>query len=117
MKNCVFCKIAMGELPSRKLYEDDEVLAFYDIHAQAPVHFMLIPKEHVVSLIQVNDSHQQVLGKMMVLASKLAKEQGLTEGFRVIVNSGAIAGQEVFHLHIHVAGGNKPLPPMLQRIN
>ena len=107
----------MGELPSRKLYEDDEVLAFYDIHAQAPVHFMLIPKEHVVSLIQVNDSHQQVLGKMMVLASKLAKEQGLTDGFRVIVNSGAIAGQEVFHLHIHVAGGNKPLPPMLQRIN
>ena len=117
MENCVFCKIAMGELPSRKLYEDDEVLAFYDIHAQAPVHFMLIPKEHVVSLIQVNDSHQQVLGKMMVLASKLAKEQGLTDGFRVIVNSGAIAGQEVFHLHIHVAGGNKPLPPMLQRIN
>ena len=115
MENCVFCKIAKGELPSRKLYEDNEIFAFHDIHPQAPVHFMLIPKEHVGSLAEVNDGHQQVLGKMMGLAPKLAKDQGLNEGFRVIVNSGAIAGQEVFHLHIHVVGGAKPLPPMLQR--
>lgn len=116
MENCVFCKIVKGELPSRKVYEDEDVLAFHDLHPLAPVHFMLIPKEHVASLAQVNDSHQKVLGKIMVLAPKLAREQGLTEGFRIIVNSGAIAGQEVFHLHIHVAGGNKPLPPMLQRV-
>jgi len=112
--NCIFCKIARGEIPSRKVYEDDEVYAFHDINPVAPVHFMLIPKRHVASLLDADDSHQALLGKMLLLAPKLAQEQGLDNGFRTVINSGAGGGQEVFHLHIHVIGGGR-IPPMVKR--
>ena len=112
--NCIFCKIARGEIPSRKVYEDDEVLAFHDINPVAPVHLMLIPKRHVASLLDADDSHQALLGKMLLLAPKLAQEQGLDNGFRTVINSGAGGGQEVFHLHIHVIGGGR-IPPMVKR--
>ena len=115
VENCVFCKIVRGEIPSRKVYEDDEVLAFHDINPVAHVHFMLIPKEHVDSLAHVQDRHQAVLGKMMVLASRLASEQGSPDGFRIIVNTGRIGRQDVFHVHMHVLGGKDPLPGMIQR--
>jgi histidine triad (HIT) family protein len=115
VENCIFCKIVRGEIPSRKVYEDEDVLAFHDINPVAPVHFMLIPKEHVESLEHVQDRHQMVLGKMMVLASRLAREQGSPDGFRTIVNTGRIGRQDVFHVHMHVLGGKDPLPGMIQR--
>lgn len=114
-ENCIFCKIVRGEIPSRKVYEDDQVLAFHDIHPAAPVHFMLIPKAHVDSLAHVGDEHQEVLGKMMVLAHRLAAEQGSPDGFRTIVNTGRVGRQDVFHLHMHVLGGVQPLPGMIQK--
>jgi histidine triad (HIT) family protein len=113
-ENCVFCKIVRGEIPSRKVYEDDEILAFHDINPVAGVHFMLIPKEHVESLQNVENRHQMVLGKMMVLAGRLATEQGSPDGFRTIVNTGRIGRQDVFHVHMHVLGGKDPLPGMIQ---
>ena len=113
--NCIFCKIVRGEIPSRKVYEDDDILAFHDIHPVAPVHFMLIPKAHVDSLAHVGETHEKVLGKMMVLAHRLAREQGSPDGFRTIVNTGRIGRQDVAHLHMHVLGGREPLPGMIQK--
>ena len=100
--------IARGEIPSRKLYEDDEILAFHDIHPAAPVHFMIVPKTHVDSLIDAGPGHTALLGKMVALAPRLAKEQGCTNGFRVVINNGPDGGQEVNHLHIHILGGPRP---------
>lgn len=114
MSNCLFCRIARGEIPCRKVYEDEEFLAFHDINPAAPVHFLMIPKLHLISLREADESHAAMLGKMLVLAPKLAREQGLETGFRTIVNSGVGGGQEVFHLHIHILGGGK-LPPMVAR--
>lgn len=110
MSDCIFCKIARGEIPSKSLYEDDEVFAFHDIHPIAPVHFLIIPKNHVASLAVCGDSHQALLGKMLTLGAKLAKEQGLDNGFRTMINTGKGGGQEVFHLHIHIFGGGSTLP-------
>jgi histidine triad (HIT) family protein len=115
VETCIFCKIVRGEIPSRKIYEDEEILAFHDINPVAKVHFMLIPKEHVESLHHVQDRHQMVLGKMMVLAGRLALEQGSTDGFRTVVNTGRVGRQDVFHVHMHVLGGKDPLPGMIQR--
>lgn len=113
-ENCIFCKIARGEIPCRKVYEDDEVLAFHDINPVAPVHFMLIPKRHIASLMEAGDADTALLGRMLLLAPKLAKEQGLENGFRTVINTGKGGGQEVFHLHIHVIGGGN-IPPMVRR--
>lgn len=112
--NCLFCKIVRGEIPSRKVYEDEEVIAFHDIHPVAPVHFMLVPKLHLVSLLYAEEAHAALLGKMLVLAPRLAREQGLENGFRTVINSGKGGGQEIFHLHIHVIGGGN-IPPMVKR--
>jgi histidine triad (HIT) family protein len=106
--DCIFCKIVDGKIPSKKIYEDNETLVFHDIHPAAPVHFLLIPKVHVASLADVDDSHQALLGRLLALAPRLAKEQGLTGGFRTVVNTGRDGGQVVFHLHLHVLGGPKP---------
>lgn len=113
MDNCIFCKIARREIPAEKIYEDEHVIAFHDIHPAAPVHFLLIPKLHIDSLTDVDGNHQDLLGKIMVLAPKLAKEQGCHEGFRTIINTGRIGGQEVFHLHFHIIGGHQRLPAMI----
>src|SRR4051812_15495040 len=93
--DCVFCKIIRGEIPSRKVYEDADVLAFHDVHPKAPVHFMLIPKRHVASLYDVGDRDAPALGKIMLLAGRLAREQGATDGFRTIINTGRVGHQEV----------------------
>ena len=114
VENCLFCKIAHGEIPSKKLYEDDELFAFHDLHPVAPVHFMLIPKLHLASLEEANDSHAALLGRMLLLVPVLAKQQGLNNGFRTVINTGRGGGQEVFHLHIHVIGGGL-IPPMVRR--
>ena len=97
------------------LFRSDDIIAFHDINPVAPVHFMIVPKEHVASLAHVDATHQQVLGKIMVLANRLAKEQGCNDGFRIIVNTGRVARQDVFHLHVHIIGGGEVLPHMLYR--
>ena len=110
--NCIFCKIIEGSIPSRKVFENDEVFAFHDIRPAAPVHFMLIPKQHIPSMAQVTDEHAGLLGRMLVLAPKLALEQGCKPypegGFRLSFNTGVDGGQEVHHLHLHVMGGPRP---------
>jgi len=114
MNDCLFCKITRGEIPCRKVYEDDDVLAFHDINPVAPVHFMVIPKLHLDSLSNAGDEHASLLSKMLLLAPRLAKEQGLDNGFRTVINTGKGGGQEVFHLHIHIIGGGN-IPPMVRR--
>lgn len=102
--DCIFCKIISGAIPSKKIYEDDDVIAFHDINPSAKVHFLIVPKLHVESLQACDTTHQQLLGKLLLLAPKLAAEQGLT-GFKTLINTGRAGGQEVFHLHVHVMGG------------
>jgi len=108
--DCIFCRIVAGEIPSRKIYEDDDVFAFHDIRPVAPVHFMIIPKCHVDSLADCGDDHRDLLGKLLLMAPKLARAQGLDDGFRTIINTGRGGGQEVYHLHVHVMGGGSPHP-------
>lgn len=104
MSNCIFCKIAAGEIPANKLYEDDDLIAFHDIHPKAPVHFLIVPKKHIESLFEAAPEDAALLGKIMLLAPKLAREQGLGAGFKTVVHTGKAGGQEVFHLHVHVLG-------------
>ena len=115
MSDCIFCKIARGEIPSKKVYEDDDIFAFHDIQPQAPVHFMIIPKQHIASLAEADMSHQMVLGRIFAKMGELARSQGLTDGFRTIVNTGRIGRQEVYHLHVHVLGGPEPFGRMLPK--
>jgi histidine triad (HIT) family protein len=113
--DCVFCKIVRGEIPAKKVYEDDEVLAFHDLHPVAPVHFLLIPKMHVASLYEAGPDHRNAMGKMLTVAGRLAREQGAADGFRTIINTGRVGHQEVYHVHMHVIGGPEPLGPMIVR--
>jgi histidine triad (HIT) family protein len=113
--NCVFCKIARGEIPSRKVYEDADVFAFHDIQPQAELHFMIIPKKHVKSLYEVTAADAPVLGRILGIAGRLAREQGAGDGFRTIINTGRIGQQEVQHLHVHVIAGPEPLGRMIPR--
>jgi histidine triad (HIT) family protein len=115
MSDCIFCKIVEGKIPSRKVYEDDDMLAFHDINPLAPVHFMIIPKRHVDSLAAAGPEHAPVLGKMMAKAGQLAREQGAMDGFRAIINTGRVGRQDVYHLHIHIIGGPDPLPRMIAK--
>jgi len=115
MKDCPFCKIVRGEIPSTKVYEDDDVLAFHDIRPIAPVHFLIIPKLHVATLYDCDASHGPVLGKIMALSGRLAKEQGAPDGFRTIINTGRVGRQEVYHVHVHIIGGPEVLPGMIVR--
>jgi histidine triad (HIT) family protein len=115
VQDCIFCRIVRGEVPATKVYEDAEVLAFHDIHPQAPVHFMLIPKRHIGSLADATPDDAGVLGRMMALTGWLAREAGSPDGFRTIVNTGRIGRQDVMHLHIHVLGGPDPFGRMLPR--
>ncbi|MCE1251622.1 MAG: histidine triad nucleotide-binding protein [Comamonadaceae bacterium] len=110
--NCIFCKIAAGQIPSKKVYEDEDLYAFHDIAPWAPVHFLIIPKQHIASMAQVGAQHEALLGRIMALAPRLALEQGCNPypegGFRIVVNTGSEGGQEVQHLHVHVMGGPRP---------
>lgn len=105
MSECLFCRIAAGEIPSRNVYEDDEILAFHDIHPVAPVHLLIVPKTHVESLAHCEAAQAGLLGRMLLLAPKLAKEHGLNDGFRTQIHTGRAGGQVIFHLHMHVIGG------------
>lgn len=103
--DCVFCKIAKGEIPSKKAYEDDRVLAFYDLDPQAPVHILIIPKEHIRSADEITAENSSIVAYIFEVAAKLAKEQGLANGYRIVTNIGADGGQSVPHLHFHLLGG------------
>lgn len=116
MSDCLFCKIVAGTIPSQKVYEDELILAFKDIHPARPVHVLVVPKKHITSLASATAEDAEVLGRMLVKANEIAVEQGSPGGFRVIINTGAIGQQEVPHLHMHIVGGPDPVGPMLKRI-
>ena len=103
--DCLFCSIASGEIPSRKIFEDESLLAFYDIDPQAPVHFLVIPKEHIPSAAHINAENSSIVAKAFELIAQLAKELELTDGYRIVTNCGELGGQTVNHLHFHVLGG------------
>jgi histidine triad (HIT) family protein len=105
---CIFCRIVAGEIPSRKAHEDDEMLVFHDIAPWAPVHVLMIPKEHIATLYDVGEANAPMLGRMMALAPRLMRDLGVTNGFRTLVNTGKDGMQEVQHLHVHVMGGPRP---------
>lgn len=105
MADCIFCKIAAGEIPSKKAYEDDQILAFYDLDPQAPVHILLIPKNHISSANELTEENSKVVSHIFVVAAKLAKELGLEKGYRIVNNCGEDGGQTVQHLHFHLLGG------------
>jgi histidine triad (HIT) family protein len=113
--NCIFCKLIRGEIPSKKVYEDDDILGFWDIHPVAPLHVLLIPKKHIPTLSDATHEDAAILGKMMVVAGKIAAENGSPEGFRTIVNTGKIGRQDVYHVHMHVLGGPQPLGRMISK--
>jgi len=111
-ENCIFCKIVAGQIPSRKVHEDEDILAFHDIKPWAPIHFLMIPKAHIPSMAQLSPAHEAIMGKIMIKAGELALKEGALPypqgGFRVVVNTGQHGGQEVHHLHVHVLAGERP---------
>lgn len=111
VNDTIFGRILRGEIPCDQVYADDQCLAFRDVAPQAPVHILVIPREHVVNLAEAGEEHGQLLGHLLLVAARVARQEGLS-GFRTVINSGAEAGQTVFHLHVHVIGG-RPLdwPP------
>lgn len=113
--HCIFCKIATGNIPATKVYEDDRVLAFRDIHPQAPVHVLVIPKRHIATLDDLAAGDREEMGYLLERTSHVAHALGLGEaGYRVIINNRGHGGQEVFHIHVHILGG-KPMGPMVAR--
>ena len=112
---CVFCKIVKGELPAKVVYEDELVMAFHDINPQAPVHILVIPKEHIPTLNDLEERHRELIGHIFLVIKRIAKEQRIDQsGYRVLVNCNRDGGQEIYHLHFHLLGG-KPLGPMVCR--
>lgn len=107
MQDCIFCKIASGEIPSTKVYEDELCVAFNDLNPMAKVHVLIIPKEHIGCVNCVNDSNSAVIAHIFETIPKIAKDLGLSDGYRVVTNCGANAGQSVFHLHFHILGGEQ----------
>lgn len=108
MSNCIFCQIARKEIPAKIVYEDEEIIAFDDIRPQAPVHTLIIPKEHIPTLKEVDQEKAELLGKILVKAREIAAQKGIDQsGFRLVLNTGPDSGQEVFHLHFHLLGGRR----------
>lgn len=106
MSDCLFCRIVDGDIPADIVYKDEQVIVFRDIAPKAEVHLLMIPRLHIASLNELNADHSALISHMMLLLPKLAEDQGLEHGFRTIINTGKGGGQEVFHLHIHIMGGN-----------
>lgn len=105
MKDCLFCKIIAGEIPSNQVYEDDLCYAFYDIAPLAPTHFLVVPKQHLASAAEVNEENAALIGHIYAVIARLAAQMGFADGFRVVTNCGEAAGQTVRHLHFHVLAG------------
>ena len=106
--NCIFCKIVAGQIPSKKVHEDSELLVFHDINPWAPVHVLIIPKQHIATHYDVQGEHEAMLGRMLGLAPRLMRVLGVVNGFRTLINTGSDGRQEVPHLHMHVMGGPRP---------
>ena len=115
MSDCIFCRIVAGEIPASKVYEDDEILAFKDLHPQAEVHILVIPKRHIATLADCTPADAATLGHLLSRVPQIASEQNCKDGFRSIINSGNVGGQEVYHLHLHILGGTQRLPAMISR--
>jgi len=112
---CVFCKIVKGEIPAKVVYEDEAVMAFHDINPQAPVHILIIPKEHIPTVNDLKEEHEELVGHILLVAKRIAEELGVAEsGYRILVNCNRDGGQEIYHLHFHLFAG-KPLGPMICR--
>ena len=111
MSDCLFCKIIDGSIPSKKVYEDDEILAFEDVNPQAPTHILVIAKLHRSTLLELEESDKETIGKIYLVINKLAREKGIDDGFRVVANCGEKAGQSVFHIHFHLLGGRSFMWP------
>jgi histidine triad (HIT) family protein len=107
MADCLFCKIIEGKIPSKKIYEDERVFVFEDIHPQAPTHFLIIPKRHIVGLKEAEADDAEMLGYMQLIAAKLGRERNIESGYRTVFNVGPGAGQSVFHIHLHLIGGRQ----------
>jgi histidine triad (HIT) family protein len=102
---CIFCKIVAGELSSRKVYDSERVCAFHDMHPQAPVHILIVPREHISGVSDLKTEHAGLVGEMLLAARDIAQQQGIGDGYRLVINNGRKAGQSVFHLHMHLLGG------------
>ena len=114
MEDCIFCKIIKGEIPSEKVWEDDDILAFKDINPAAPIHILVIPKKHIPTLMDIKEEDNELISKIMQTIKQIAKEQGFAEsGFRLIANCGPDSGQEVMHIHFHVLAGKKMGPKII----
>ena len=114
MDDCIFCKIVKGEIPSEKVYEDEEVIAFKDINPAAPIHILVIPKKHITTLLDVTEEDSYLISKIFVAINKIAKQIGIEEnGFRIIANCGKDSGQEVMHIHFHLLAGRKMGPKII----
>lgn len=111
MKDCLFCKIVNGEIPSKLIYEDDKVVAFEDINPQAPVHYLVIPKEHIESIAKIQEKHKELMGHILYIAAQIAIDKNLDEGYRIVNNYGIDGGQTVGHIHFHILGKRKMLWP------
>lgn len=109
--SCVFCKIVEGTIPSTAVYHDEQSYAFADLHPQAPVHVLIVPREHIPSLSEAVDGHRQLLGHLLWVAAEIARAKGLGKGYRVVINNGDEGGQTVDHLHLHLLGGRAMLWP------
>lgn len=107
MEDCLFCKIIAGEIPSKKIYEDEQVYVFEDIAPTAPIHYLLIPKQHISKLTEVTEENSGVISHIYEVIAKLAKDLDLKDGFRVVSNCGESAGQSVFHIHFHLLAGRE----------
>lgn len=106
--DCIFCRIAKGEIPARKLHEDDAVLAFADVNPQAPSHILIIPRRHIPAIADISEADAALVGKLFLTANRLAREEGIADqGYRLVINNGRDAGQAVDHLHLHLLGGRK----------
>ena len=114
MEDCLFCKIVKGEIPSRKVYEDADVLAFYDINPVAPIHILVIPKKHITKLTDLTEEDELLVGKIYTTINKIARQEGFAEdGYRVITNCGKNGGQEVMHIHFHILAGKELGPKIM----
>ncbi|MBN1595861.1 histidine triad nucleotide-binding protein [candidate division FCPU426 bacterium] len=107
MSDCLFCRIVNGEIPTKKVHEDERYLAFEDIHPQAPVHVLIVPKEHIASVAEVVEEQAELLGGLITIAARIARDKKLDSGYRLVFNCQKDAGQEVFHIHLHLLGGRK----------
>ncbi len=105
--DCIFCRIAAGEIPARIVHQDEKVVAFHDLAPKAPTHLLVIPRRHIATLAETNDADEALLGRVVRTAIALAAQEGLEQGFRLVWNSGELAGQSVFHLHLHLLGGRR----------